>query len=614
MTAVRQGIVDVTERIGERSRKSRELYVKNMKAQVQGWPRRNALGCTNIAHGLAAAPAGDKIFLRKEHLPNIGIVTSYNDMLSAHSPYARYPDLIKSAAREQNAVAQVAGGTPAMCDGVTQGYDGMELSLFSRDLIAMSTGLALSHDTMDAAMYLGICDKIVPGLLIGALRFGYLPGIFVPSGPMSTGISNGEKVAVRQRYAEGKASRQELLDSELASYHSSGTCTFYGTANSNQMMMEIMGLHVPGAAFVPPDGGLRDELTKQAVKSVLALTSLKGQYTPIYELIDEKAIVNAIIGLMATGGSTNHTIHLVAIARAAGIEINWDDFSDLSSLIPFIAKIYPSGEADINQFHAAGGMGSVIHELLNAGLVHEDVKTVAGTGLSAYAKEPYLNSGTLSFRDSPKAGDAENILASADEPFRKEGGLKLLAGNLGRAVSKVSAVAEDKMLIEAPCRIFHNQEDVHTAFSAGELDKDVIVVVRFQGPQANGMPELHKLMPALSSLQSRGFKVALVTDGRLSGASGKVPSAIHVSPESYCGGPLAKLQDGDTVTVNCLNGTLNADVSPEDWAARELAQDDAAHALSGFGTGRELFSMFRKSATSAEDGACTFESEVSSKT
>ncbi len=611
MVAVRQGIVDVTDRIGERSRKSRELYEARMSAQIRDWPRRNALGCTNIAHGLAAAPEGDKIFLRTELLPNIGIVTSYNDMLSAHSPYARYPDLIKSAAREQQAVAQVAGGTPAMCDGVTQGYDGMELSLFSRDLIAMSTGLALSHDTMDAAMYLGICDKIVPGLLIGALRFGYLPGIFVPSGPMATGISNGEKSAVRQRYAEGKATREQLLDSELASYHCSGTCTFYGTANSNQMMMEFMGLHVPGAAFVPPDGALRDELTKHAVKTVLAQTSLKGQYTPLYELITEKAIVNAIIGLMATGGSTNHTIHLVAIARAAGIEINWDDFNDLSALIPFIAKIYPSGEADINQFHAAGGIGSVLQELLNAGLVHDDVKTVSGHSLSAYTSEPYLDQGVLNFRESPKAGSTPSIIASTGAPFRQEGGLKLLAGNLGRGVSKVSAVTEDKLIIKAPCRIFHNQEDVHSAFSAGELDKDVIVVVRFQGPQANGMPELHKLMPALSSLQSRGFKVALVTDGRLSGASGKVPSAIHVSPESYCGGALAKLRDGDIVTVDCINGTLNAEVEPTEWDVRELATDDNAHHIAKFGTGRELFAMFRRSATSAEKGACTFESEVS---
>ncbi len=609
MSDIHPGVRQVTERITARSKPSRDLYLERIKDAVQNWPQRHSLGCTNIAHGLAAAPDGDKILLKQEHMPNIGIVSAYNDMLSAHSPYALYPEKIKQFARRRGAVAQVAGATPAMCDGITQGTAGMELSLFSRDLIAMSTGVALSHQTMDAAMYLGICDKIVPGLLIGALRFGHLPGIFVPSGPMASGISNSEKAMVRQRYAEGKASRQELLDSELAAYHGDGTCTFYGTANSNQMLMEFMGLHVPGAAFVPPHGRLRDQLTDAAVEQLIGLTASRGSYLPIGELVNEKTIVNAIIGLMATGGSTNHTIHLVAIARAAGISINWDDFNDLSALIPLIARVYPSGKADINQFHAAGGTGTVIAELLDANLVHKDVKTVSGGGLENYANEPFFNGERLSWCPSPRAGKAEKILASADKPFRREGGLKLLRGNLGRAVSKVSAIDREKWIVRAPCRVFNDQADVQKAFSIGELNLDLVVVVRFQGPRANGMPELHKLMPPLASLQDKGFKVALVTDGRLSGASGKVPAAIHVSPESLDNGPLAKLRDGDIVLVNCQDGELSVELDENEWAARSFAAPTESISRSQFGTGRELFAVFRHNAGGAEQGASVFESE-----
>lgn len=609
MTALHQQLSDVTERIAERSRPTRDRYLGRMKDAAGQWPKRNALGCTNFAHGLAAAPDKDKILLRQEPAPNLGIVTAYNDMLSAHSPYGRYPDLIKQSARQYGAVAQVAGGTPAMCDGVTQGYAGMEMSLFSRDAIAMSTGIALSHDTMDAVLYLGICDKIVPGLFIGAMRFGYLPGVFVPSGPMASGISNGEKAMVRQRFAEGKATRDELMDSELAAYHSEGTCTFYGTANSNQMMMEFMGLHVPGAAFVPPYGGLRDKLTDYAVGRAVANTQLKGEYLPMYEVIDERAIVNAMIALCATGGSTNHTIHLVAMARAAGIRIDWSDFNDISAVIPLIAKIYPSGQADVNQFHAAGGVGTIIGELIDAGLIHADIPTITGKGLAGYAEEPFLDGDALSWRASPKPGVAEDIISPVDAPFRKEGGLRLVSGKLGRAIVKTSAVAEEKWEVKAPCMIFDSQEGVQQAFKAGELDKDVIVVVRFQGPKANGMPELHKLLPPLSSLQDRGFKVALVTDGRLSGASGKVPAALHVSPETLGGGPLGKLREGDVVHLHCGEGVLTVDIDDAEWDAREQVQLSATVAESQFGLGRELFMVFRETALAAEEGACVFRSE-----
>ncbi len=610
MATTHETIVQITDRVRARSEDSRRLYLQRMNAMAGDGPRRNALGCTNIAHGLAAAPAGDKIFLKQETFANIGIVTSYNDMLSAHSPYGRYPELIKNFARKHGAVAQVAGGTPAMCDGVTQGYEGMELSLFSRDLIAMSTAVALSHNTMDAALFLGICDKIVPGLLIGALRFGYLPAVFVPSGPMATGISNGDKAKARQRYAEGKASRAELLASELAAYHSEGTCTFYGTANSNQMLMEFMGLHIPGAAFVPPVGELRDGLTETAVKRAKAMSMLTDdEYVPLSNIIDEKAIINGMIGLMATGGSTNHTIHLVAIARAAGIQITWDDFNDLSNLVPLIAKIYPSGKADVNQFHAAGGIGTVIGELLQAGLVHEDVTTVNGTGLSGYAQEPFIEGGEVFWRKSPSAGHADEILSSVKAPFRKEGGLRLLKGNLGRSVTKISAIDEKNWTVSANCKVFDSQEAVQQAFKQGDLDLDVVVVVRFQGPKCNGMPELHKLMTPLSSLQDRGFRVALVTDGRLSGASGKVPAAIHVSPEAYDAGPISKLRDGDRVTVNCATGELIAEVAEEEWSARMPVLPGDSQTEHQFGMGRELFAVFRDKAGLAEQGACVFETE-----
>jgi phosphogluconate dehydratase len=529
-------------------------------------------------------------------------------MLTAHSPYGRYPDMIKASARQRGVVAQVAGATPAMCDGVTQGEPGMELSLFSRDLIAMSTAIALSHNVFDGAMYLGICDKIVPGLLIGALRFGHLPAIFIPSGPMGTGISNSDKAKVRQRYAEGKASRDELLESELSAYHSEGTCTFYGTANSNQMLMEIMGLHVPGAAFVPPQGNLRDALTDRAVEQLIGMTKNGGNYKPLSDIIDERAVVNGMIGLMATGGSTNHTIHLVAIARAAGIQIDWNDFNDLSEVVPLIAKVYPNGQADINQFHAAGGVGSVIRELLASGLLHENVDTVAGTSLGDYAQEPLMTEGVLTWHESPAAGDQDDILATVAAPFRDKGGIKLLEGNLGRAVTKISAVDPANWLIEAECRIFDSQEDAQASFKAGELDHDVVLVVRFQGPKANGMPELHKLMPMLGVLQDRGHRVALVTDGRLSGASGKVPTAIHMTPECMVGGGLSLLRDGDVVRVDCETGAVNALVDDETWKNR--TQELTPSEVAGFGFGRELFSAFRNNVGDAEQGACTFDAEA----
>ncbi|PID46741.1 MAG: phosphogluconate dehydratase [Proteobacteria bacterium] len=605
MAILNSVVSGVTERIVKRSERSRALYLRRMQEALKH-SGRQSLGCTNLAHGLAAAPEGDKILLKQERPPNLGIVTAYNDMLSAHSPYARYPALIKQAARHNHAVAQVAGATPAMCDGVTQGEPGMELSLFSRDLIAMSTVVALSHNIFDGAMYLGICDKIVPGLLIGALRFGYLPAIFIPSGPMDSGISNSDKARVRQRYAEGKASRDELLESELAAYHSEGTCTFYGTANSNQMLMEIMGLHVPGAAFVPPYGDLRDALTREAVSKLLAMTKGAGDYKPLMDVLDERTIVNGMIGLMATGGSTNHTIHLVAMARAAGIQIDWNDFNDLSEVIPMLARVYPNGQADINQFHAVGGVGSVIRELLSAGLLHEDVETVSGTGLSAYAQEPYLQDGVLTWRDSPLAGNSE-ILATVEQPFSDKGGIKLMSGNLGRAVTKVSAVDPANWLIEAPCRLFDSQEAVQAAFKAGELDRDVVVVVRFQGPKANGMPELHKLMPVLGVLQDRGYRVALVTDGRLSGASGKVPTVIHMTPECIKGAGLSLLRDGDRVRVDCTTGAVNALVDDEVWNRRQpqITHTTASH----FGMGRELFAAFRNNVGDAERGACSFDAE-----
>jgi phosphogluconate dehydratase len=572
-----------------------------MQAARSGGAARGALGCANFAHGFAAASPGDKAALRALVWPNIAIVSAYNDMLSAHQPLERFPALIKMAAREAGAVAQFAGGVPAMCDGVTQGRPGMELSLFSRDVIAMATAVALTHDMFDAALCLGVCDKIVPGLLIGALSFGHLPVIFVPGGPMPSGIANLEKARVRQLYAQGKADRQALLESEAGSYHAPGTCTFYGTANSNQMLMEVMGLHLPGAAFVPPNTPLRDALTRAAAKRAAAITALGAHYLPLCDTIDERAIVNAIVGLLATGGSTNHTIHLVAIARAAGIAINWDDFSDLSGVVPLLARIYPNGSADVNHFHAAGGTGFLIRELLGAGLLHADVHTIMGHGLAAYAQEPALIDGQVHWRPAPEHSGDASVLRPASEPFSPDGGLKLLRGNLGRAIMKTSAVAGEHRVIEAPALVFDDQAAVAAAFAAGTLDRDVVVVVRFQGPRANGMPELHALTPPLAVLQKRGHRVALVTDGRMSGASGSVPAAIHVCPESLHGGALARVRDGDVIRLDSIAGTLEARVPEGDWAQRELPRPQLApHAQ---GLGRELFATFRAVASDAESGA-----------
>ena len=592
-------LVDVTARIRERSSAGRQAYLARVRAAGNEGTTRAQLSCTNLAHGFAAAAPTDKDALRALRWPNIAIVTAFNDMLSAHQPYERYPALIRAAAREVGATAQVAGGVPAMCDGVTQGQAGMELSLFSRDVIALSTAIALSHAMFDATLCLGICDKIVPGLLIGALNFGQLPTIFVPAGPMTSGLPNQEKARVRQAYAEGLVDRNKLLETEAQSYHGAGTCTFYGTANSNQMLMEIMGLHLPGSAFVHPNTPLRDALTRAAAQRAAGIWARGDDYRPIGELIDERSIVNAIVGLLATGGSTNHTIHLVAIARAAGLTIDWDDFSELSAAVPLIARVYPNGAADVNHFHAAGGMAFVIRELLQAGLLHGDARTVMGANLSAYTQEPWLDGGKLAWREgATQSGDTE-VLRSVREPFSLDGGLKLLCGNLGRSVIKVSAVKPDRRCVEAPARIFETQDAVTAAFKAGELHRDVIVVVRGQGPRANGMPELHKLTPALSALQAKGHRVALVTDGRMSGASGSVPAAIHVSPEVLCGGPLGKLRDGDLVRLDSNNGTLEALVSAEEWASRAVERPAPRD---HHGAGRELFEPLRALAHSAEAG------------
>jgi phosphogluconate dehydratase len=591
---------EVTERIRERSADSRRAYVERMRAARSQGTVRSQHSCTNLAHGFAAA-GPDKEALKRSPWPNIGIVTAYNDMLSAHQPYERYPALIRVAAREAGAVAQVAGATPAMCDGVTQGTAGMELSLFSRDVIAMSTVIALSHGMFDAALCLGICDKIVPGLFMGAVAFGHLPVIFVPGGPMPSGISNPEKSRIRNLYSEGKVGKEELLEAESGSYHSAGTCTFYGTANSNQMLMEVMGLHLPGAAFVNPNTPLRDALTRAATQRAARITSLGSEYLPMVDTIDERAIVNAIVGLLSTGGSTNHTIHLVAMAHGAGIQINWDDFSDLSDVVPLLARIYPNGSADVNDFQRAGGMGFLIRELLTLGMLHEDVRTVQGTGLAAYTQEPWLNDGKLEWRAAPAQSGNAHILRPASDPFSANGGLKLLKGNLGRAVIKVSAVKPEHQIVEAPAMVFENQEQVLAAFKADRLARDVVVVVRFQGPRANGMPELHKLTPALSVLQNRGHRVALVTDGRMSGASGTVPAAIHVTPECLAAGPLGRLRDGDVIRLDAVQGTLQALVSDELWRQREVPVPDLR--ANNYDVGRELFAVFRAHSTDAESGA-----------
>ena len=602
MTDLHPVIAKVTERITQRSAASRRKYLDLIERGRDAGTNRDQLSCGNLAHGFAAS-GEDKAVIRTGGAMNIGIVTAYNDMLSAHQPYGRYPEQIKLAAREVGCTAQVAGGVPAMCDGVTQGQAGMDLSLFSRDTIALGTAIALSHAMFEGALLLGICDKIVPGLLIGALRFGHLPTILVPAGPMPSGLANKEKVRIRQLYAEGKVGKEELLESESASYHGAGTCTFYGTANSNQMMMEMMGLHMPAASFIHPGTKLRQELTRAAVHQLSRIGwakdgQLNDDYRPLGHCVDEKAIVNAIIGLMATGGSTNHAIHLPAIARAAGIVIDWTDFAEISDVVPLLARVYPNGSGDVNNFHAAGGISYVIRELLGNGLLHGDILTVARQGLADYGKEPVLENEALVWKDVPESRDL-SILRPVSDAFNPDGGMRLLAGNLGRCVMKVSAVDKERWTIEAPAAVFHDQDDVLRAFKAGELERDVIVVVRFQGPRANGMPELHKLTPALGVLQDRGFRVALVTDGRMSGASGKVPAAIHLSPEALGGGPIAKLRDGDLVRVCAENGQIEALVDTAEWDSREMPTPPPAP----YDTGRELFALFRHHSDLAEAGA-----------
>ncbi len=587
----------VTDRIRARSESSRGVYLERMAKAVSSGPVRAHLSCGNQAHAYAAM--GDaKDTLAQAKVPNLGIVTAYNDMLSAHQPFERYPDLIRAAAAKAGVTVQVAGGVPAMCDGVTQGQPGMELSLFSRDVIALAAGVAMSHNCFDAALYLGVCDKIVPGLIMAAATFGHIPAVFVPAGPMTSGIPNDEKSRVRNAYAEGKATREELMAAEMASYHGPGTCTFYGTANTNQMLMEVMGLHLPGASFVNPGTPLRDALTTAAVERAAAITALGNDFRPAGEILDERAYVNGIVGLMATGGSTNLVLHLPAMARASGVILDLQDFADLSEAVPLMAKVYPNGLADVNHFHAAGGLQFLIGQLLDAGLLHPDAKTVAGDGLAAYRQEPVLAEGRLAWRDGPKTSLNEKVVRPATDPFAPQGGLKQLTGNLGRGVIKVSAVAPERHVLEAPARVFHSQDAVKAAFKAGEFTGDTIVVVRFQGPKANGMPELHSLTPTLSVLQDRGLRVALVTDGRMSGASGKVPAAIHVAPEAAAGGPLAKLRDGDIVRLDAVAGTLT--VLTPDFESRTPVEVDLSD--NEHGIGRELFAAFRRHAGSADTG------------
>ena len=603
--SVDRRIADVTDRIRERSRVTREAYLARIAAKGAEGPKRNRLDCGNLAHGFAACAPTDKARLAGDVAPNLGIVTAYNDMLSAHQPYETYPEIIREAARAIGGTAQVASGVPAMCDGVTQGQTGMELSLFSRDVIAMAAAVGLSHDMYDAAVYLGICDKIVPGLAIAALTFGHLPAIFVPAGPMTSGLPNDEKARTRQLYAEGKVGRDALLESEARSYHGPGTCTFYGTANSNQMLMEIMGLHMPGASFVNPGTPLREALTREAAQRALSITALGNEYTPPGLVVDEKAVVNGVVGLHATGGSTNHAMHLVAIAKAAGIRLTWQDISDLSDATPLLARVYPNGLADVNHFAAAGGMGFLIRELLSAGLLHEDVRTAWGTGLSGYTVEAGLaQDGTVVRRPVPEASGDEKVLTTADKPFSSNGGLRVLNGNLGKAVIKVSAVKPDRRVVEAPAKVFDDQNALIAAFKAGELTGDFVAVVRFQGPQSNGMPELHKLTPSLGVLQDRGQRVALVTDGRMSGASGKVPAAIHVTPEAKDGGAIGRIRDGDMIRLDGELGELRVLVDEAEFAARDIAEVDLS--ANEYGLGRELFAVFRNAVGRADEGASVF--------
>ena len=600
-------VAEVTARITKRSTDQRGAYLDRMSGAAERGPARGRLACANLAHGFAASGDRDKQGLRRMVKPNVAIVSSYNDMLSAHKPFEDYPAQLKQAVLEAGGIAQFAGGVPAMCDGITQGREGMQLSLFSRDVIAMSTAIALSHDMFDAALLLGVCDKIVPGMLIGALGFGHLPAIFVPAGPMTSGLPNGEKARIRQLYAEGKVDREALLDAEAASYHGRGTCTFYGTANSNQLLMEAMGLHLPGSSLVNPDTPLRDALTVEAGKRVTALTAMGEEYTPVGEVVDEKAIVNGCVALLATGGSTNHTMHLVAVARAAGITLSWDDISDLSAVVPLLARVYPNGKADVNHFHAAGGMAFVINSLLDAGLMHEDVRTVTGDGLRRYTAEPKLASEGLGWVDGPRMSLDTTVLRSADDPFAPDGGLKRLTGSLGASVIKTSAVAPEHRVVTAPAAVFDSQEEFLAAFQSGSLERDFVAVVRYQGPQALGMPELHKLTPALGVLQDRGYRVAIVTDGRMSGASGKVPAAIHLTPEAATGGPLARVIDGDMITLDADAGTLTIDVAPDDFAAR-TATGRAPSDDEWVGTGRELFASMRSAVGPADEGATIFRS------
>ncbi|CAG1018119.1 phosphogluconate dehydratase [Burkholderiaceae bacterium] len=596
----------VTRRIRERSARTREAYLAQVEQSIDRPRGSDRMGCANVAHAFAALPANDKLRVVVERAPHIGIVTAYNDMLSAHQPYEVFPALIRDEAHRQGATAQVAGGVPAMCDGVTQGLPGMELSLFSRDTIAMGTAIALTHDVFDGALLLGICDKIVPGLLIGALHFGHLPCVFVPAGPMSSGLSNTEKSKVREQFAQGLVGRDKLLEAESAAYHGPGTCTFYGTANSNQMLMEAMGLHVPGAAFVHPHDGLREQLTREAVRTLLSITKAR-RFTPIGKMVDERAIVNAMVALLATGGSTNHLIHWVAVARAAGILIDWTDFSELSQVTPLLSRVYPNGSADVNQFQNAGGPGFVIRELLKSGVMHADAATVSAGGMPAYARVPQPAGEGLAWVDLPAGSTDPSVVRTADAPFSSSGGLKLLTGNLGRSVIKVSAVPDDRHVIEAPAIVFETQEQLLAAFKAGELERDLVAVVRFQGPRADGMPELHKLTPPLAVLQGKGFKVALVTDGRMSGASGKVPAAIHVSPEALAGGALGKVRNGDVIRLDAIEGTLNALVDAAEWEARDAVPlGDAQRQVNAHGLGRELFGGMRRNVLSAEEGAITW--------
>ena len=592
----------VTQRIVERSRHQRAQYLQSIAGQRTAGTQRAGLGCANMAHTTAALSASDKLKIHAERAPHVGIVTAYNDMLSAHQPFEHYPELLRSAARRMGASAQVAGGVPAMCDGITQGESGMELSLFSRDVIALSTAVALSHKVFDAALMLGVCDKIVPGLFMGAVQFGHLSTIFVPAGPMTSGLSNDAKAKVRQQYAQGLVDREALLESEAQAYHSPGTCTFFGTANSNQMLMEIMGLHLPGSSFVNPGTELRQALTEAALARALANTGRTGQPAVcMADIVSERTIINGIVGLLATGGSTNHTIHLVAMARAAGVLIDWDDFAELSAAVPLLARVYPNGSADVNHFHAAGGMGFLMRELMNNGLLHTDVTTVMGQGLQAYTQEPWLDQGVLAWREVPSNSADTSVLRPVSEPFSSDGGLRLLQGNLGRSVVKVSAVKPEHRVVRAPAVVVSDQQDLLALFNAGELERDFVAVVRYQGPRANGMPELHKLTPPLAVLQDKGFKVALVTDGRMSGASGKVPAAIHLSPEALADGPIARVQDGDMITLDCERGLLHVEVDEATWATRAVRHPDLSH--NAHGTGRELFGMFRQHASTAETGA-----------